>query len=92
MRRTLSRIFTEYGPIAVAVYLTIFVSVLGACWAAISMGWQPTGIGANVGAFTAAYLATKVTQPVRIAATVAVTPLVARAVSRLPGRTPPAPG
>jgi hypothetical protein len=89
MRRTLKKIFAEYGPIAVAVYLTVFFLVLFGAWGAINAGWQPSGMGANVGAFTAAYLVTKVTYPFRIAATLAMTPVVARASGRL-FRRPPA--
>jgi hypothetical protein len=83
VRATLKKIMTEYGPIAPVVYLGIFFSVLFTLWGGISLGWQPTGVGANVGAFTAAYLVTKVTQPFRIAATIALTPLVARGIVRL---------
>ncbi|HEX5831450.1 MAG TPA: hypothetical protein VFY16_10750 [Gemmatimonadaceae bacterium] len=86
MKKTLSHILAEYGVVALTVYLTIFATVLGAFWAAISFGWRPGSVVGNAGAFTAAYLATKVTQPLRIAATLALTPFVARGVERLRGR------
>ena len=78
MRKTLKNILVEYGAIAVAVYLIVFVVVIVGFWAAIRFGWHPESMAANVGVWTAAYLATKLTQPLRIAATLAMTPLVAR--------------
>lgn len=83
MRRTLKQIATEYGGVAVAVYLTIFTVVLLGFWAAIHFGWKPQSAGGNVGSFTAAYIATKLTQPLRIAATLALTPLVAKGWERI---------
>ena len=86
MRRTFKAILAEYGAVAVVVYFAIFFAVLGGFWAAITMGWEPSGAVGNVGAFTAAYLATKVTQPLRIAATLALTPLVAKVYERVTGK------
>jgi hypothetical protein len=83
VRKTLKQIATEYGGVAVAVYLTIFAAVLLGSWAAIHFGWKPQSAGGNVGSFTAAYIATKLTQPLRIAATLALTPLVAKAYERI---------
>jgi hypothetical protein len=83
LRRTLQKILTEYGPIAVVVYLSVFFVVLFGAWAAIHAGWKPTSVTGGVGTFTAAYLTTKVTYPVRIATTLAVTPVVARVWGRL---------
>jgi hypothetical protein len=85
MRKTLKRV-SEYGTLAVVVYMTIFFLVLFTAWGAIHLGWQPTSVTANVGSFTAAYLATKLTQPARIASTVAITPFVARVYGRVHGR------
>ncbi|MBC7788819.1 MAG: hypothetical protein H7Z74_02635 [Anaerolineae bacterium] len=81
--------FAKYGPVAAAVYFTIFFAVLSGFWAAIHFGWRPGSSGGEVGAFTAAYIATKVTQPLRIAATLALTPLVAKAYDRVTGRRSP---
>lgn len=78
VQKTLQRILSEYGPIALVVYLGIFFVVLAGAWAAIHFGWRPESVAGNVGTFTAAYLATKVTQPARIGLTLILTPLVAR--------------
>jgi hypothetical protein len=86
VRKKLKEIFTEYGPVAVVVYLGIFFAVLFSFWAAIHLGWQPTSLTANVGGFTAAYLATKLTQGFRIAATLALTPVVAKVYGRVAGK------
>ena len=87
MRKTLKQIATEYGAVAVVVYLAIFAAVLLTSWMAINLGWNPQSAGGSVGSFTAAYIVTKLTQPLRIAATLALTPLVAKAYERLrPGR------
>jgi len=83
VRRTLKEIAAEYGAVAVVVYLAIFAVVLLGSWAAIHLGWKPSGVRGGVGTFTAAYIATKLTQPLRIAATLALTPVVARAYERL---------
>jgi hypothetical protein len=88
VRKKLKEIFTEYGPIAVVVYLGIFFTVLFSFWGAIHLGWQPKSLTANVGGFTAAYLATKVTQGFRIAATLALTPVVAKVYGRVSGKAP----
>jgi hypothetical protein len=86
VRNKLKEILAEYGPIALVVYLAIFVLVLMSAWGAIHFGWRPESVAANVGSFTAAYLATKLTQGFRIAATLALTPVVARVYGRVSGR------
>jgi hypothetical protein len=93
VRATLNRILTEYGPLALVIYLGIFFTVLFGFWAAITFGWQPTGVGANVGAFAAAYIVTKFTTPFRVAATLALLPVAARVLGRTrkPGATEPTP-
>lgn len=83
MRKTLKQIATEYGGVAVVVYLSIFTVVLLGAWAAIHLGWKPQSAGGSVGSFTAAYIATKLTQPLRIAATLALTPVVAKVYERI---------
>ena len=89
MKQTLQRLLTEYGPVALAVYLAIFFAVLFGAWAAIQFGWRPDSVAGNVGTFTAAYLATKLTQPLRIAATIALTPLASRVHRRFTGAPEP---
>lgn len=85
MRTSLQQLLAEYGRIALAVYLVIFLAALVGAWVAIHLGWQPESATGGVGAFTAAYLVTKVSQPIRIAVTVALTPLVARTYRRFHG-------
>jgi hypothetical protein len=70
------QLMEEYGSIAIGVYLTIFVLVIGGFF--VSFQWlsgteSAAGTGATLGA---AWLATKGTQPLRIGATLALTPLV----------------
>jgi hypothetical protein len=86
MQKTFNNIITEYGPLALGIYLAIFGLVLFGAWTAINFGWQPESAAGSVGAFTAAYLTTKVTQPLRIGATLLLTPLVARGYARVSGR------
>jgi hypothetical protein len=82
VRKTVNQVITEYGPIALVVYFSIFFAVLITCWVAIHLGWQPESAIGAAGAITGAYLATKVTQPLRIAATLVITPFAARVVHR----------
>lgn len=88
MRKTLKQVLTEYGPIAVALYLVIFAIVLGVSYFAIRAGWAPESAMGKSGAFAAAYIVTKLTQPFRMVGTVALTPLVARLYERARGVTP----
>ena len=78
MRKTLKDVLTEYGTVALVLYLAIFALVLCGTWIAIRAGWSPTSVGGNAGTFAAAYIVTKLTQPVRIAATVVLTPLLVK--------------
>lgn len=82
MRKTLKQVMAEYGGVALAVYLVIFVVVLLGSWAAIRLGWSPDGAAGSAGTLAAAYVVTKLTQPLRIIATLALTPLVARVHAR----------
>lgn len=70
MRKTLKQVLTEYGAIAVVVYLLLFTVVLVGSYFAIRLGWTPGSVTGQAGAWTAAYLFTKITQPLRIGATV----------------------
>jgi hypothetical protein len=78
MRRTLKQVFTEYGAVALALYLVIFFVVLGGVWLGLRAGWTPRSATGNAGTFAAAYFITKLTQPLRIGATVILTPIVGR--------------
>lgn len=92
MRRTLKQILSEYGRVALVVYLVIFAVVLLGSWAAIHLGWRPESAAGSAGTFAAAYLFTKLTQPLRIGATVLLTPLVAKAHERFTAKRDAAPG
>jgi hypothetical protein len=83
MRKSLKQVMAEYGRVALAVYLVIFVAVLVGSWAAIRLGWSPSGAAGSAGTLAAAYVFTKLTQPLRIAATLALTPIVAKVHARL---------
>ncbi len=83
MRINFKQLLAEYGRVAIAVYLVVFVATLVGSWLAIRMGWRPAGVAGNAGTLAAAYLATKLTQPLRIAVTVVLTPLVAKVHERI---------
>lgn len=79
----------EYGSVAIGVWMTLFVTVLGSSYAAITFGadlTQVPGLGAVGvgGTFAMAYGATMLTKPVRILVTLAVTPFVASVLRRGP--------
>ena len=69
---------SEYGTIALVVWLTLFFSSIGFFFVAIKMGFAPAGASKKVGALFAAYLLTKGFMPVRAALTIALTPLCAK--------------
>lgn len=89
MKKTVQKLITEYGTVALIVYFAIFFAVLGGFWLAIRFGWRPSSAAGNVGTLAAAYIATKLTQPIRIAATLIVTPIVAKLYERVRGRPEP---
>ena len=88
MRKTLKHIMTEYGAVALVLYLLIFAIVLCGSWIAIRAGWAPESATGKVGTFAAAYVVTKITQPLRIGMTVILTPFVARLWERMVGQRP----
>ena len=88
MKKTLNRLLSEYGAVAVVVYFAIFFAVLAGFWLAIRFGWRTHSAAGTAGTLAAAYIATKVTQPLRIAATLVLTPAVARIYERLRGLPP----
>ena len=77
----------KYGPIALAVYLGIFVLTMTGFSIAIMQGFEVEGASSTAGIFGAAWVATKLTQPIRIGATLALTPLIGKALERLKGRS-----
>jgi len=90
VRKTLSHVFTEYGAVALILYLTIFFLVFAGVWLALQAGWSPTSTTGKAGGVAAAYIITKLTQPLRIGATVLLTPLLAKVYERIRfGRRPP---
>lgn len=89
MKKTVQKLITEYGTVALIVYFAIFFAVLGGFWLAIRFGWRPSSAAGNVGTLAAAYIATKLTQPIRIAATLVATPIVAKLYDRVRGRAEP---
>lgn len=86
MRKPLKQLLTEYGRVALGVYVVIFLFVLVGSWTAVHLGWRSGSGTGDVGAVAAAYLFTKLTQPLRIAATLVLTPMVAGVQDRLAGR------
>lgn len=88
MRTSLKQLLSDYGPIALVVYLTIFVIVMFGAWIALRFGWQPHSVLGNVGTLAGAYLITKATQWARIASTIALTPVVARIYRRAVPKPP----
>ena len=89
MRKTLSNLLTEYGAVAVVLYLVIFALVLAGAWFALKAGWSPASASGKAGTFAAAYIITKLTQPIRIGVTIVLTPFVARLYERITGRSRP---
>lgn len=79
----LKALLSEFGGVAIAIYLVIFVLVLVGFALAIRMGVKVESAAGGAGVLGAAYLATKLAQPLRIAATLALTPLVARVLRRV---------
>lgn len=82
MKSKLEALLVEYGKIAVAVYLVLFLVVLAAFALALAAGFEVKSAAGAAGTLGGAYLATKLTQPVRILATLALTPAVARLIGR----------
>ncbi len=88
-RQQYQQLVERYGAIAVGTYFTIFFSVLGGFWLAVSsgvdlasgfesLGFDTQSASSRSGTLVVAYAFTKLTQPLRIAATLVLTPLVAR--------------
>lgn len=78
MKKSLKEVLSEYGAIAVVVYLVLFAVVLIGSFFAIRFGWTAKSAAGTAGIWTAAYIVTKITQPFRIAATVLFSALIGR--------------
>lgn len=78
MKKTLKEVLSEYGAIAVVVYLTLFAVVLIGSYFAIRFGWTTRSVAGSAGIWAAAYIVTKLTQPLRIAATVLLSAFIGR--------------
>lgn len=81
----------EFGSLALAVYLTLFVVVLIGFAIGIQTGLKVEGVAEGATLFGAAWVATKLTQPIRILATLAITPVVAAVVRKVRGPRPEEP-
>ncbi|MEP6506640.1 MAG: hypothetical protein ABJC63_00330 [Gemmatimonadales bacterium] len=78
MKKTLKEVLSEYGAIAVVVYLVLFGAVLIGSYFAIRFGWTQRTVAGSAGIWAAAYIVTKLTQPLRIAATVLLSAFIGR--------------
>ena len=88
MQEKLKALFTEHGPVAIALYVLLLAVTWGGFALAIIYGFQPEGASAGVGVATASYLAMKLTQPLRIGATLVLTPFASRLWRRVRGQKP----
>jgi O-antigen ligase len=85
VKKSLNHVITEYGVIALILYLIIFVLVLLGVYSAIKAGWSPKGFAGQTGTWLVAYLITKATTPIRLAVTIALAPVVAKIWDRIRG-------
>lgn len=94
-------LMAQYGALALGVYLTIFVGVVGTTALAINLGldlrglgrWLGVDLGGGGGATVGAslgmgWIVAKATQVLRILATLAITPVLARWLGRAPLAAP----
>lgn len=86
----LKALLAEYGNIAVATYVVIWLATMAGFAIAISMGVKVESASGGVGLLGASWVAAKLTQPLRIAGTLAATPLVAAVLRKLRGNAAPA--
>ena len=75
----LKALVTEYGHVAIVIYLVISVLVFGGFAIAIMQGFE---VESAAGILGAAWVATKLTQPVRIGVALVLTPIVGRLMKR----------
>ena len=90
MRERYNALLSEWGPLLVVVYFSIFAIVLVGFATAIKLGFRPDSATGTAGTWGAAWLATKLTQPLRIAATLFITPALGTLMRRI--RRQPDPG
>jgi len=90
VRRSIQDVLSEYGPVALVVYLVIYLAVIVGAWSAIHLGWRPESVAGSAGVLATAYLVTRASLPLRIGATLLLTPLVARAYARVSRKRPEA--
>ena len=83
MRERYNALLSEWGPLLVVVYFSIFAIVLVGFATAIEFGFRPESVTGTAGTWGAAWLATKLTQPLRIAATLFITPALGTLMRRL---------
>jgi hypothetical protein len=81
-RERFNALLSEWGPLLVVVYFSIFGIVLVGFVAAIKLGLRPEGAPGTVGTWGAAYVATQLTKPLRIAATFLITPALGTLIRR----------
>jgi hypothetical protein len=86
----LQALMEEYGGVALAVWMVLFISTIAASYAAIKLGFQVETAAGSASTLAAAYAFTLLTKPARAVATLALTPLVARFTRRRPPAAIPA--
>lgn len=91
LRERYNALLSEWGPLLVIVYFSIFAIVLVGFATAIKLGLRPESATGTAGTWGAAWLATKLTQPLRIAATVMITPALGALLRRFRRQPEPAP-
>lgn len=98
-KERLKLLWTEYGTLAIVVFLVLWVGTLSAIYVAVKMGWRQAeviaagaaseeGMGKTAGTFGVAYLMFRFTMPFRVAATFILTPIVAKLLERFGWRKP----
>ena len=89
-KERLQRLYREYGPVALGVFIALWVGTLATLYIAVSMGWRPQSAAGQTGTLATAYVIFRLTLPFRIAATLLVTPLAAKVLQKLGLRRPAA--
>lgn len=78
LRDRVEALLKEYGPVAMVIYIVLFLIVWAGFALTIGMSTQPEGTRGLLGTLGAAWLAAKLTAPLRLAAAAALTPLLGR--------------
>jgi len=74
----LKALISDYGPIAICVYLVLWALALVVFFAAVMLGFKPEGATGIGGLLFASWISVKLTQPARIALTAVLTPIIAK--------------